>query len=471
MSVLWCPLPAMQTELLQSAEFEVFAGGAAGPGKSECVLADGLRYIDRPTYRGLILRSSFPELRELMDRAHEVFPQLGGVWNENEKRWTFRSGATYEFGYCSVFADVQRYRGQEFGFIGYDEIGDLGDERVWTFLFSRCRSKDPLIPPRMRCTANPGGRGHTWLRKRFIEPCGVDGANVYTQRKTGLTRRFIPGRVLENPLLIRNNPTYVAQLMAQPELIRRQLLEGDWDAGAGAYFEELSDVHLVRPFPVPPHWRTYGSFDWGFSHPFAFGLFAVDEDGGVWLIDSVHGRRLLDREIVERIKEQLGEDLPRYAVAGADCWHDIKARSESGPTTADTFAAGGLPLMRANISRIAGWKNVRNYLAWRGQGEDGGDGVPRFRMFDTPGNRKVFEVLESLIADPDNPEDVLKVDADGDGIGGDDSADMIRYGLMQRPLVAKAPEKKAQQSPHFDRAYEAHMHRVAAANRPGGRGF
>lgn len=484
--ILFCPFANMQQDMLAATVLEVFAGGAAGPGKSLTLLVDGLRYIGNSKYRALILRSSFPELQELMDRADEIFPDLGGVWNENDKRWTFPSGATYEFGYLTFFAEVKRYRGQEYAFIGYDEIGDLAEERTWTFLATRCRTKDRRIPARMRCTANPGGIAHAWLRRRFIITCGEDGGRIYTDPRTGLKRRFLPGRLTENPALLANNPDYVRQIRSNPDLIVRQLEHGDWSAGTGSALDELSEAkHIVMPFSIPKHWRTWGAFDWGFRHPFAYGLFAQNEDGDVYLVDSVHGRLLLDAEIAGRIRERfltaqeaeeqgvmndLGALLPRFTVAGHDCWHDIKARSEHGPTTADTFARNKIPLMPANISRVSGLKNLRDYLAWRGRGKDGGDGVPQFRMFDTIGNRKVFGILESMVSDPDNIEDVLKVDADSDGNGGDDAYDMVRYALQQRPLQVKKPGERKKATPHYDAGFDRMMARATTAAR-GKRGF
>lgn len=478
--ILFLPFAGMQEQLLACTEFEAFAGGAAGPGKSLALLVDGLRYIGHKSYRALILRSSYPELQELMDRADEIFPDLGGIWNENDKRWTFPSGATYEFGYLTFFAEVKRYRGQEYAYVGYDEIGDLAEERTWTFLATRCRTKDRRIPPRVRCTANPGGIAHAWLRRRFIVTCGEDGRRVFVDPKTGLRRRFLPGRLTENPALLANNPDYVKQIRSNPDIIVRQLEHGDWNAGTGAALDELSESrHIIPAIPIPKHWRTWGAFDWGFRHPFAYGLFAQNEDGDVYLVDSVHGRLLLDEEIVSRIAEHfkalvlegaagvtltLGNMLPRFTVAGHDCWHDIKARSESGPTTADTFAKAKIPLMRANISRVSGLKNLRSYLAWRGKGVGGGEGTPRFRMFDTPGNRKVFGVLESMVSDPDNQEDVLKLDADSDGSGGDDAYDMVRYSLQQYPIQVKAPEVR-RHDPQYDSGFDRMMARATAAGR------
>lgn len=488
--ILALPLAGMQEDLCSAPEFEGFTGGAVGPGKSWSLMLAACRYIENGNYRALILRASFPELQELMDRADEMFPGLGGRWNENDKRWTFTSGATIEFGYLSTWAEVKRYRGQEFGFIGYDEIGDLPQERTWVFLATRCRTKDRKIPPRVRCTGNPGGAAHAWLKRRFVDTCGVDGAKRYTDPKTGLVRRFFPGRLRDNPALLANNPTYVAQLRGQSEIVRRQLEDGDWEAGKGSALSELSEaVHIVKPFAVPDYWRRWGAYDWGFNHPFAFGLFVRNEDGDVYLVDSIHGRLLLDHEMVERILEHVsdlrtgevhqGDLRPRFTVAGKDCWGEYRARDGGGLTTKDTFARRGLPLMQADDSRVQGLRNMRDYIAWKGLGRDGEDGTPRFRMFDTPGNRKTFTILQNMVSDPDNIEDVLgqeydesATDAAGNNESGDDAYDMVRYGLMQRPLAVKKPQAKLVTGPNLDTAYDRMMQRAYARQRVGQtRGF
>ena len=132
--------------------------------------------------------------------------------------------STYEFGFCATYADVQRYQGQEFAYIGFDELGNVADERVWTYLISRCRAKNEGLVLMMRASANPGGAGHGWLKRRFINSC-ENGARTFKDPETALTRRFVPARVTDNPTLVKNNPRYVAQLRSLPEMQRRQLLE------------------------------------------------------------------------------------------------------------------------------------------------------------------------------------------------------------------------------------------------------
>jgi hypothetical protein len=426
--VLWAPHPGPQSTFLASDAYEALYGGAAGGGKSDALLFGSLRQIDHPQYKALILRRTFPELRELMDRAHLVFRQIGGVWNEQAKRYTFPTGATVEFGYCETYSDVQRYQGQQYTYIAFDELGQVPEERIWTYLMSRNRTASAGLVKQMRASANPGGPGHHWLKRRFIHECPPNGSTVSVSLRDGSTstRAFVQAFLSDNPTLMANDPTYGQRLSQLPDLEYRWLAAGDWDAGAGLGLSDLKrSTHLIAARPIPEHWTLFGAFDWGYAHPFSFGLFAADEDGSCYLVDSCSARRMQPPEIAERITDCLAGRTLRYIWAGHDCWADVRARAENIPTIAEHFARLGLPLVKANISRVSGVQNVRRYLA----------APARFYVMDTPSNRKVFECLESLVGDPDKPEDILKVDADENGEGGDDAYDMVRYGLASRPTV------------------------------------
>lgn len=436
---IWTPHPGPQTAFVNSTAYEVLYGGAAGGGKTDALLYGPLDQIHIPSCRVLFLRRTFRELREVMDRALAKFRLLGGVWRESEKRWTFPSGATYEFGYCETYNDVFQYQGQEYTEICYDELGQCPEERVWTYLVSRNRATDPKLRRRMRASANPGGPGHVWLKRRFVDAVASPlREHAHDGRELGvgvLSRAFIPARLSDNPTLDVGDPLYRQRLEMLPEVTRRQLLDGDWSAGEGMALSELNrDIHFVKPFDVPPHWYQWGALDWGFNHPFYAGWLAADTDGNAYLVESVSGRRLLPREIAQRIMDRVPVKQLRKFVAGHDCWNEVKARGENTPSIADQFREEGILLQKANISRASGLNNMRRYLTY------GPDRPPRFRIMDTPNNRRVFETLESMVVDPDDPEDALKVDADEYGQGGDDAYDMTRYALAARPLVAREPE-------------------------------
>lgn len=432
--VLWKPLPGFQTRFLANGAFECLAGGAAGPGKTDCLLMGGLGQIHLPSTRVLFLRETFPELREVMDRAQAVFKAVGGEWRASENRWKFPSGASYEFGFAKTYADLTRYQGQEFTEVRWDEIGNVPEEKWWTYLMSRVRSTDPNVRLMMRCSANPGGVGHGWLKRRFIETCGRDGGQVYTDPVTGLSRAFVPGRLSDNPFL---PDSYRRQLMALPEVTRKQLLDGDWDAAGGLFFSDLrEDVHLVpamRPEDIPPYWERWSSFDWGFAHPFVAMEFAKDTDGTIFLLDSVSGRRMLPDEIAERMAASLSRDALQECYAGHDVWAVRKAFGPVAPAIAEVLEAHGIYPYRAAIDRVAGWTELRRALS------HGPEKAPTLRICDTPGNRRAIDSLLSMVSDDRHPEDMLKVDADENGRGGDDYADCLRYGIATRILKPQLP--------------------------------
>ncbi len=296
-----------------------------------------------------------------------------------------------------------------------------------------------------RASANPGYAGEPWLVERFVKPCGEDGRRIARYeleigngQKATRTRRFVPARVTDNPVYA-NDAAYLATLHALPYRRRMQLLEGKWGLGGGKALDELDEArHIVKPFAVPAHWTKFGAFDWGFAHPFAFGAFAVDQQGTTYLVDSVHGHRMLPWEQAQRIREKVPADYLKVVYAGTDTSAEVRARGENTPTIAEHFQKESILLTDANQARKFGLNNIREYIKWRG---DDGEAafVPRFYLMDTPGNRQTFHVLERMTTDPKDQEDALKVDANADGEGGDDAYDMVRYGLASRPMAAKEP--------------------------------
>lgn len=225
---LLCPrvsefVPALPTEkqaafLLLDAR-EALYGGAAGGGKSQALLMAALQFVDVPGYSALLLRRTLRDLAlpgALLDRAREWLTGTPATWNENQKTWTFPSGATLAFGYLDRPADRFRYQSSEFQFIGFDELTQFG-ETEYTYLFSRLRRlSGHRVPLRMRAASNPGGIGHDWVKRRFL----LEG------RSHG--RIFIPARIDDNPHLDRE--AYIESLESLEPLVREQLLRGDWDA-------------------------------------------------------------------------------------------------------------------------------------------------------------------------------------------------------------------------------------------------
>lgn len=444
--VLWAPFPGMQTAAVNASEDEVFIGGSKGPGKSDCGIAIVARQTDRELYKGYVLRETGPQLDEIKARMHRLYPKLASkpAWHgDGHGSWRFPSGARIILEAIGTPEEAERIQGKEPSVVFHDEVANVADERTIDIVQAEIRSPDPLIRCFWRGSGNPGKPGHAWIKRRFVTPCGRDGRRVLVRRvktiagEKILTRRFIPGTVLDNPIYA-NDARYMAQLALLPEVLRQQLLYGDWNAGVGTALTELdAAVHFVRPFEVPANWQMFGSFDYGFAHNWVWIACAVDEDGRVWVMETVHGRRHQLHEIVERVTSRLPVRDPRYRYTRSDTYvfQSRKERNIEEPTIAELMATQHNLIVSLGITdRKAGLSNLRYYLAWRGLGPDGTDGQPALRFMDTPGNRWLFAQLEAMVTDESDMEDVLKVDSNPEtGEGGDDGYDALRVGMASRP--------------------------------------
>lgn len=407
-------------------------GGARGGGKSYALRNIFLiRRLEYPGSIGVIFRKSFPELHaNHIQPMFDEHPGLRQYWNESKKILSLPNGSVLQFSHCSNEIDVALHQGKEWHDFGFDEAGQI-TEKMFRTLQGSNRSSKPGIPARTAISLNPAGIGHSWVKRLFID-------RRFNDRERPEDYHFIQSLIKDNPALLQADPDYVHRLNAEPsEVLRRAYLYGDWDLQAGAFFGELSrDVHFIKPFTIPKHWLRFGAFDFGFNHPGAFGWFANDEDGNTYLYrEFVRAGLRADQFAAELLKHEDTAELD-YIVAGHDCWSDRGVSSKSGaPTVAEEFNSHKIYLSKANIGRIQGANQVRNYLAWRGTQT----GKPRFYIFNTC--PITFDCLTRMEHDVNRAEDVLKVDAvEGDPMTGDDAYDLVRYGLMSRPSITTAPK-------------------------------
>ena len=240
--IVWKPQPR-QLEFMRRPEPEALYGGAAGGGKSDALLIEALRQVHIPHYRALILRKTYPQLSDLVDKSQmyyrRAFPEA--QYNATSHVWVFPSGAKIWFGSMQYTKDRTNYQGKAYDFIGFDELTHFEWDE-YSYMMSRNRPTGPGTRVYMRATTNPGGIGHGWVKARFITPAPpgtpiVETVTVRlpdgTDQQMERARVFIPSSVFDNPALLANDPGYLASLASLPEAEKQALLYGSWDSFPG----------------------------------------------------------------------------------------------------------------------------------------------------------------------------------------------------------------------------------------------
>ena len=406
-------------------------GGARGGGKSHWLLAqmaaDDAQRV--PGLKCLLLRKvGKANLEHFEDLRRKLFGRLPHEFSAFRGVLTFANGSRIIAGHFQNEKDIDAYLGLEYDVIGIEEATTL-TARKYQDITTCCRTSKPNWRPRIYSTTNPGGVGHAWYRKRFVAPmlAGREGET-----------RFIAARVTDNRW---NNPEYVRVLENLTGWQRRAWLDGDWDIAAGQYFTMLRrEVHVVEDFDDTRAREWFCALDYGFAHYTVALLGCTDGDGNLFVVDEHAERLWLPQRHAAAIKALVGRqrvaesrwgmahsqappdtralelgDLKRF-VAGAD----VFSRQSDGTTIAAQYARHGITLRCANTDRINGWAEI---LTRFGDVEAG----IRPTLFIHKRCGRLIETLPALQHDPNRPEDVLKVDADEEGVGGDDCADALRY--------------------------------------------
>jgi len=390
-------------------------GGARGGGKSHWLLAqmcaddcqrrEGLKCLLLRKV-GKAVRESFEDLRGrvLMGMPHE--------YKRSDAVLSFPNGSRVILGHFKNESDIDAYLGLEYDVIGIEEATTLSHSK-YKAIRTCSRTSRLDWRPRIYSTANPGGVGHAWYKQRYIAPFRAG-----TEEDT----RFVPATVDDNHFV---DPGYVRKLNELTGWMRRAWRYGDWDIAAGQFFITFrNDVHVVNPFPIPKDWRVWAALDYGYQHFTVVHLLAESNDGVIYHVDEHAARRWQVGQHATAIRQMLARwgmeisSLDTF-VAGSD----VFAKRDDGPTVAQKYKAEGIRLRPANQDRVNGWAEL---LARLGDMEAGVE--PTWYIFSSC--RRLIETLPMLEHNPRNPEDVLKVNVDEDGLGGDDAADAARYGLM-----------------------------------------
>jgi len=436
--VLFKPNTGPQTDFLAASEREVLYGGAAGGGKSFAMLADPLRGINNPNFSGLLVRHTTEELRELIQKSQELYPKAipGIKWSERKSQWVSPKGGRLWMSYLDRDLDVMRYQGQAFNWIGFDELTQWSTPFAWDYMRSRLRSTDPSLGLYMRATTNPGGAGHQWVKKTFVDPSPANTPFWATELESGnvitfpkghsregeplFRRRFIPANLFDNPYLA-DSGDYEAMLLSLPDHQRRQLLDGDWDVSEGAAFPEFNrQIHVVEPFKIPASWTKFRACDYGYGSYSAVVWLAITPAEQLVVYRELQVSKVLAVDLADRILQLEADDgRIEYGVLDSSLWHK---RGDTGPSLAEQMIVRGCrwrPSDRSKGSRVAGKNELHRRLQVDEFTEE-----PRLVIFNNCTN--LISQLPSLPLDKKNLEDV-------DTNAMDHMYDALRYGIMTRP--------------------------------------
>jgi hypothetical protein len=438
--VIFKPNDGPQTAFLSADEQEVLYGGAAGGGKSYAMLADPVRFLNNEHAKMLLVRKSTEELRELVSVSKVLYPKAipGIKFLERDKTWVAPSGATLWMSYLDADDDVTRYQGQAYNWIGFDELTQWASPFAWNYMRSRLRTtKASGLKLYQRATTNPGGAGHSWVKKAFIDPSKPGKAFWAIDPDTGdqlvwpqghsrageplFQRRFIPATLYDNPYLAEDG-MYEANLMSLPEYQRKQLLEGNWDVAEGAAFAEFNRrLHTIEPFDIPNNWPRFRAADYGYSSYSGILWFAIAPSGQLIVYRELYVSKVLAEDLADKILGLEYNEKIRYGVLDSSLWHK---RGDTGPSIAERMILKGCrwrPADRSKGSRIAGKNEIHRLLQ-----VDDYTGEPRMVFFNNCKN--LISQLPSIPLSKSNSEDV-------DTHSEDHLYDALRYGVQTRPSI------------------------------------
>ena len=447
--IIWKP-QEKQRIFMARPEDEALYGGAAGGGKSDALINEALRQVHIPHYKALIIRKTFPQLSELIDKTHNyyrrAFPKAR--YNGTSHTWTFPSGAKIIFGSMQHANDRYQYQGQAYDYIAFDELTHFTWDE-YNYLFSRNRPNGPGTRVYTRATANPGGIGHGWVKERFItatkpmttvwddvEIVFPDG-HTETRRKS---RIFVPSTVFDNPALLANDPDYLTRLASMPEAERKALLYGDWDSFSGQVFVEWRNdpdhyldrryTHVIKPFKVPAEWSIWCGLDWGYSRPFSVGWYAVDQERRMYHIREYYGctgspnvgLMMEPSEVARKIREIEAEDINLkgrqiHRVGDPAIW-----ASSGTESIGSLFERERVYFEKGDNARISGKMQIHHRLAFDE------NGVPLLYVFDTC--KHFIRTIPALVYDESDVEDI---DTDTE----DHIYDQLRYVAMMNPIAPR----------------------------------
>lgn len=432
--ILQRPSDKQKLFLSEKHKYTAF-GGARGGGKSWAVRTKAiLLALNYPGIRTCIIRKTYPELKaNHIDNLRGILGDIA-VYRESSKEFSFINGSRIILKYCQNEKDLDKFQGLEMDVVFIDEATQFTEAMYQRI--SACVRGVNNFPKRIYLTCNPGGVGHAWVKRLFID-------RKYKTGEDGNDYAFIRSMVTDNGALMSADPEYIKKLEALPPKLRRAWLEGDWDIFEGQFFEEFLDdsshyedriwTHVIEPFEIPKGWQIYRSFDWGFSKPFSCDWWAVDYDGRAYLILQLYGCQtdisgaVLPDEGLKWSADKVFSEIHRIetehrwlqgrqiiGVADPAIW-----ASSGGEAIIESADRNQVHFYKGDHQRIPGWMQVHYRLAFDSEGR------PMVYFFNTC--HHAIRTLPLLQYDEHKPEDL-------DTTQEDHFADSFRYFCMSRPI-------------------------------------
>ena len=394
-------------------------GGARGGGKSWALRRKLIGLcLCYPGIRCLLVRRSYAELKA--NHVRPLLAEYGEVlsYSETDKCLSLPNGSSIALGYCSSTRDVLRYQGQEYDIIAIDEATQLSEYQF--SIFKACLRGTRDVPRRMYLTCNPGGVGHAWVKRLFVERNfrGDENPDDYL---------FISAQVYDNPILMQADPDYVRQLESLPQKLRDAWLYGRWDVFEGQFFSEFDpEVHVCAPKTIPSSLHYFVAFDYGFDMLAAL-LIGYDTGGNLFVVDEFCKPNLTLREAAHRVACLCQGRQVRYAVASPDLWN---RRQDSGKSGFELMqpVIGMPPMCAADNRRIPGWRVLREYL-------QPASGAPTLRISSVC--TELIRSMPALLCDAMRPEDASDEPHDVTH-----APEALRYAVMSR-ISEPAPQPAA----------------------------
>lgn len=443
------PQEAQMPYITSPADITVF-GGARGGGKTFGSLGDW--WLHSEAYgvdaRGLMLRKRLTDLKDTIDIAKNLFGNAA-VWKKDDSCFEMRNGGKLFMAYLETESDAEGYQGWSLTRVYLEEITQFSSLTPMLKLLATLRSPAG-VRCQMKATCNPGGPSHFAVKSMFID----NGPNnIVVDPESGVSRVFIPSRVIDNPALLESDPGYINRLRAVGSAsLVKAWLDGDWDVVEGAFFPEFAKHrHVISPFPVPSHWIKFRSMDWGSAKPFSVGWWTVVQN------TFAHEGHVIPRGAIVRYREWYGAkpgfgNVGLHMTAEEVARHILRLETDedgrreyiaygvldpaafavvSGPSIAETMLRAKVVFRRADNIRVSrdkrmgGWDQLRNRL----KGNEDGNAM----IFVMEHCRDLTRTLPMMVHDQHNPEDL---DTDSE----DHAVDECRYACMSRPFTQITPD-------------------------------